>query len=67
MTLFPYTTLFRSAPLYDVVLAAPGLDPSVLVGRTRTVWDLVSQGRSVRPVLVDRVERLLQTRGGHRT
>jgi hypothetical protein len=33
-------------PVYDVLLAHPGLDPLTKVGRSRTAWDLIAKTRT---------------------
>lgn len=48
----------RLEPLYDVLLAAPGLDPSVILADGRTALDVVRTARPPRPVLVARLEAL---------
>jgi hypothetical protein len=49
----------RLGPLYDALLAAPGLDASVVVGKGRTVLDVLRTARPPRPVLLARVESLV--------
>lgn len=45
-------------PLYDVLLAAPGLDLTVVGAKRRTVLDAVRKRRQARPLLLARVEAL---------
>ena len=45
-------------PLYDVLLAAPGLDLTVVGAKRRTVLEAVRKRRQSRPVLLARVEAL---------
>jgi hypothetical protein len=48
----------RLGPLYDALLAAPGLDTSVVVATGRTVLDVLRTARPPRPVLLARAEAL---------
>jgi hypothetical protein len=49
----------RLEPLYDVLLAAPGLDPAVPLADGRTALDVVRTARPARPVLVARLEAMV--------
>lgn len=49
----------RLEPLYDVLLAAPGLDPAVVLADGRTALDVVRTARPPRPVLLARLEAMV--------
>lgn len=48
----------RLAPLYDALLAAPGLDVTAVVDKGRTALDVVRSARPPRPKLLARLEAL---------